>query len=586
VKSSNSIPKNLSTFADEPQLFGNFRNFFRVCLTQITLYLRGPEKKLTCFLLISEIFLIISTVVLMGVASYWQRGVYDAFQIYNWSLFIRQMWLFVPLALSIIMVGVLRHYVGGILSLKWRRLVTKHYIDEWLSHRSYYLLHMNPGASDNPDQRLAEDLRIFTSETLTLFFTVLEAIFTVFMFVAILWQLSGTLHLSLGGYGVAIPGYLVFVALGYAGLGTWITHKTTRRLLPLDFDLERREGNFRHALVRLRENSESIALYGGEAVEKGLFKKLFEKIYTNTAHILRVMLGVNLWITSYGQIALILPFIFMAPQYFREHLAIGILMQTAISFQSVQGALSTLIKSYPQIVSWRASTLRILGFQQRLEQLHHIVHTSEIKRKESTTSPHIFINDLEIQNHEGQTIVRLPKRILKKNENILLQGPSGLGKSTFLKALSGIWPYGRGEIEYPARGQYLFLPQKSYIPMGTLKGALAYPNLQSDYQDQMLREVLEAVGLGRLKDQLDASEVWSNILSGGELQRLAFARLLLQKPDWAFLDEATSALDSVSEKQLYTLLKRYAHHTTYLSVGHKATLSQFHDTTWSLRGKG
>jgi putative ATP-binding cassette transporter len=393
----------------------------------------------------------------------------------------------------------------------------------------------------------------------------------------ILWGLSGPAEIPIGAWGTLhLPAYLVWAALLYAGVGTWLTIKIGRPLVPLNFDQQRLEADFRFSLVRLRENAESVALYRGEAMELGVFQRRFGSVFENFWQIMKRQKRLAWFTSGYGQIALIFPVIVVAPRYFAKQIGLGGLMQVVSAFTSVQSSLSFIITSYTNIAAWQAVTERLSGFEERLSAIHHsALEQGTIVIRRAGVGVDVDGMDLDLPN--GQALLRGVSFSAGQGAAVQISGPSGAGKSTLLRAIAGLWPYGRGEINL-AKGRVLFVPQRPYLPLGTLAAALRYPGGDNDnFPDTMLATVLTQVGLGAFINDLDAVHDWSQRLSPGEQQRFAFARIFLMQPTLLFLDEATSALDERSEAQLYRLLRAAAWCPTIVSVGHRSTLGRFHD---------
>ncbi len=510
-------------------------------------------------------------------------AIFNALQEKDQDAFVQQLLLFGGLALAYIAVAVYRLYLNQMLQIRWRRWLTERYLGEWMAGQTYYRLQFAGTATDNPDQRIAEDLRGFVQLTLSLTLGFMTNLVTLVSFLAMLWTLSGELTVPLFGTEITIPGYMVWVALLYAAVGTWLTHRIGRPLARLNFDQQRYEADFRFALVRLRENAESIALHGGEAQEQRGFARRFASVVDNWWSIMRTQKRL-VWFTSgYGQVAIIFPLLVAAPRYFSGAVQLGALMQTSQAFEQVQSALSWFIDAYVSLTEWHATTTRLIGFHQAMQEIRQA--DREAPRIDRAAGPDAAL-------HVDGVALALPRQdapllradlTVQPGERVLVTGASGSGKSTLFRAVAGIWPFGQGRVGLPKGVQAMFLPQKPYMPIGTLRTAVTYPSAANAFDDAAVAEALEAVGLPAFADRLDEEDHWSQRLSGGEQQRIAFARALLHKPDWLFLDEATSACDPETETRLYTLLKDRLPGTTVLSIGHRTSLTAFHDRRVEVR---
>jgi putative ATP-binding cassette transporter len=436
------------------------------------------------------------------------------------------------------------------------------------------------GETDNPDQRIAEDLRLFVTGTLVLAIGGMRAVVTLVSFIAILWGLSGSVTLPVGGFLMTIPGYMVWAALLYAIVGTWLTDRIGRPLVRMNFDRQRYEADFRFGLVRFRENTEGVALYHGEPDEMRNFRTRFASVVGNWWDIMRQQKRLTWFTAGYGQAAIIFPFVVAAPRYFRGEIPLGGLVQTASAFGQVQDSLSFIVGSYTDIAEWRSVVQRLVGFEEALDRVRAQAAARDGIQREDADVPTLAVENVDLALPGGTPLISGVNFALARGESALLSGPSGAGKSTLIRAIAGIWPFGRGEIRVP-RGPVLFLPQKPYLPIGTLREVISYPTPAGglpagELNDQVLREALEAVGLPELAGRLDEAGHWALQLSPGEQQRIAFARALVQKPDWLFLDEATSAVDEAAETRLYQLVRDRLRGTAVLSVGHRSSLRAFH----------
>jgi putative ATP-binding cassette transporter len=508
----------------------------------------------------------------------WNRDFYNTFENKDQDEFFRQLGLFGVLAVTYIVIAVYRLYFQQMLLIEWRTWLTERFLADWMKDQAHYRMALLDKGTDNPDQRIAEDLRLFVEYTLSLSLGLLSAVVTLVSFIAILWALSGSVEL----FGVNIEGYMVWVALAYAIIGTWLTHVIGRALIGLDFNQQRYEADFRFSLVRLRENSEGVALYRGEPEELSGFLKRFSFVINNWWALMLKQKQLNWFTVFYAQAAIIFPYIVVAPRFFAGTIPLGVIFQTASAFGQVQGSLSWFINAYTQFASWKATVNRLIGFAASLENVREVKIEGE--RVQGDTGE-LQIQDLDLNLPHGKTLVEDVDLSFKPGEDVLITGPSGAGKSTLFRALAGIWPYWKGRIRVPKAARLLFLPQKPYLPIGSLKNAVAYPGDAKDFSDSEILDALGAAGLPHLAERIEQSENWSQVLSGGEQQRLAFARTLLNKPDWLFLDEATASLPEDVQDALYKLLKEKLPATTVVSIGHRESLAAHHDRRLAWQGK-
>ena len=510
----------------------------------------------------------------------WNREFYNTFESKDQAEFFRQLGMFTLLAVLFIVNGVYRQYFQQMLMIEWRTWMTERYLADWLKDRAYYRLQLLDRGTDNPDQRIADDLNIFVDLTLTLVLGLLSAVVTLVSFVGILWVISGAATF----FGINIPGYMVWVALLYAIGGTWLAHLIGRPLIAIGFDQQRYEANFRFSLVRLRENAEGVALYRGEQGELANFRARFADVIAIwwTKMLKQKQLG---WFQSfYGQLAIIFPFVVASPRFFSGAMPLGGIFQIASAFGQVQGALSWFITSYGSFANWKATVDRLTGFAAALE--HARVEADRLDGDRAEGEPRVLaLERLELALPQGRPLLAPTTLALKEGESVLVTGPSGAGKSTLFRALAGIWPYWKGRISLPKGASLLFLPQRPYLPIGRLKHAACYPAAAADIPDERVREALEAVGLKHFADDLARDENWAQLLSGGEQQRLAIARALLNRPDWLFLDEPTAALPDEAQAALYRLLKERLPATTLVSIGHRAELATFHARRLAWQGQ-
>jgi putative ATP-binding cassette transporter len=539
-------------------------------------YWASQERRIAWLLLVAVIGLNLGQVGLSVLFNYWRNAFYNAIQNYDEAAFFKQLAIFSGLAVLWVLAGVYQTYLQQMLQLRWRRWLTNQYLDRWLGHRAYYRMQLTGSPTDNPDQRISEDLRLFTETTLTLSLGLLSSVVTLFSFIFILWSLSGPVTIPLGGErAVTIPAFMVWLAILYAVVGTVITVKIGRPLVGLNFNQQRVEADFRYSLVRLRENTESVAFYRGEPRESEIFHSRFASVFGNFWSIMKRQKLLGWFVFGYGQASVVFPYIVQAPRYFAKQIQLGDLQQTAEAFGQVQSALSYIVTSYTDIAAWQSVVQRLASFDRPLAE---IAANSEQPSAVSIAreGEGVAVNELDIALPDGTPLISDLAFAAEPGRSLLLVGPTGIGKSTVLRAIAGLWPFGRGKVRLGA-GRVFFIPQKPYVPLGTLRQALAYPDDGKDIPREKIEAVLRKVGLGHLAPELDRVDQWAQRLSGGEQQRLAFARLFLAEPAVVFLDEATSAMDEETEAQLYRLLREAPWRPTIVSVGHRSTLREFHD---------
>ena len=553
------------------------RSFLRQAWDLAWPYWKSEEKGSAIGLLAAIVALTLIMVWLNVRFNYWYNDFYDALQQYQWSMFWWQFAIFGMLALSFIVVGVYSAYLQGILHIRWRRWLTERFLGNWLENQSYYRMQLGQTTTDNPDQRIADDLNRFANQSLDLSLGLFNAIVTLLSFLSILWTLSGALTIPLGGgVEIAIPGYMVFAALIYAIGGTMATRLIGMPLIRLRFDQQRYEADFRFSLVRLRENAENVAFYGGEARELASFQDRFARVVANWWRIIKRRKKLTWFTYGYGQVAIVFPFLVAAPRYFDKAIQLGGLMQISSAFRQVQESLSFIVNSYNEIAEYQAVVQRLAGFRARMDEIAADRATAQAINIERS-GVGVAVEALDLDLPDGQPLRQDISLSASPGKPLLITGPSGVGKSTVLRAIAGLWPFGRGRIRM-TDGRALFLPQRPYLPLGTLADALVYPRAADELARDRLVEALSAVGLPQLVDRLDEEGNWAQRLSIGEQQRLAFARVLLTRPEIVFLDEATSALDEAAEMSLYRLLREAPWRPTIVSVGHHGTLQRLHDT--------
>ena len=505
----------------------------------------------------------------------WNNNFYNALQEKQSEDFWALILWFSFLAAVYIAVAGYNRYLNLWLQLRWRRWLTDHYLRDWLRDRVHYRIELKGYGTDNVDQRIQEDLKDFASLTLSLGLDLLSSVVTLVTFANILWVLSGPITLPIFG-GITIHGYMMWVAFAYALIGSRLTHVVGRALAGLNYQQQRYEANFRFDLVRLRENSESIAALRGEADEQRNLLRRFQDVWRNFSALMQYSKRLTWFVTGYRQIAIIFPFMVVAPRYFAGDIKFGVIFQTASAFGQVQGALSWFVTAYGELAQWRATLDRLTSFHEAIEAARSEAASGQGIQVVAGAGPNLTLEDVNIALPNGRVLLAQVQLRLMAGENTLISGASGVGKSTLFRALSGIWPFGEGRVVLPMDARLMFLPQRPYLPIGSLREAVAYPADPAGLSDEVIAAALRDSQLPELASQLDESAHWAQRLSPGEQQRLGVARALLNQPDWLFLDEATSALDANTEQHLYRLLGERLPQTTLVSIAHQPTLAAFH----------
>lgn len=553
-----------------------FRAFWMIARPYWT---ESDERRSAWVLLAAIIALNLGSVALNVWFNQWNNGFYNSLQEKDFDAFSEYLLQFCVAAAIFIGVAVYQLYLSQMLRLRWRRWLTERWLADWLRDRRYYLLQMQHLGTDNPDQRIADDLRKFADYSLSLTIGLMNAVVTLVSFLGILWGLSGDYALSAFGIDLDIPGYMVWVALVYAGLGTWLTHAIGKPLVGLNFNQERVEADFRFHLIRLRENVDGVALLHGEGAERTGMSTRFGAIFDNFLAIMRKQKQLTWFTAGYGQLAVVFPFLVAAPRYFGGAIALGGLMQTASAFGQVQSSLSYLITSYTELAEWWAVIGRLETFSAGLRKADQMRDGSEIQLLRGDT---LAVDGLSLDLPNGQPLNRVASLSVAPGGDLLVRGRSGSGKSTVFRAMAGLWPFGRGRITMPDAANTMFLPQRPYLPVDTLRAALAYPSPPETWKDRAYVDALEALGLHQLAEHLNDTANWAQRLSGGEQQRVQLVRALLRQPAWLFLDEATAALDEQSEASVLAALRAALPATAIVSIGHRSALAQFHRQTFDL----
>ncbi len=511
-----------------------------------------------------------------------QRLIFDAFQSKQMAALSRAFGVFLALAFAFVFVSVYRIYVRQTLEIRWRKWLTDHYLQQWMSAQAYWEIELHRKVTDNPDQRIAEDVRNYVASALGLSLSLLSALATLLSFAGILWNLSREWSYDFRGSEIHIPGLMMWVAILYALITSWFTHRVGRRLVPIQFDRERFEADFRFDLVRFRENVEAVALLRGEDSERRGALERFKQVVGNWLQLIRAQRNLMLLTTGIGQANSLVPLLVAAPGYFAGRLSLGSVMQTSIAYGQVSGALVWFVNAYQEIAQWRASVERLFTFTEQIDSTRADFRRAEGVRVEPRRDGALRLHHVSLTRPDGTALLQDIDAVIEPGDHVALLGPSGAGKRTLLRAIAGIWRFGRGCIELPEHATTMFLTQRPYLPIGTLRAVLAYPAPEGTFPDDRVGDTLRVLGLGSLVERLDETTHWEQYLSGGEQQRLAIGRVLLHQPDWVFLDGATSSLDEETEKKVYALLRERLPRSAIVSIIDRAAVAKYHERRWTL----
>ncbi len=542
-------------------------------------YWVAPNYRLVAWLLTGSLALLVSANV--GIALWlniWNRDFFNALDKKDLPLLLHLLWVLAAIVISAGIGVAIQLHLKRRLQMNWRIWLSHTTVHRWLHSGRQYQLGLLADEIDNPDGRIAEDIRVSTEYAVEFAASILQCVLQLITFLGVLWTLSGDFRITLFGAERNIPGYMVWCAVGYALIGSLLTYVLGRGLIDAGNVRQGREADFRSVLTRAREHAEGIALLRGEDDER---ERLRGSLFDLRSAWNRQTFGqgnLSLLTSSLAYLAPIVPLIVALPRYLSGQIQLGGLMQTAQAFSSVQWALSWLIDNFPRFAEWRASTNRVVHLHVALtdlEESHELADHQRIKLHEPTESDLLVMRELGLTRPSGETLVAEAEIEIGRPERVLIRGQSGSGKSTIMRAVAGVWPWGRGDIHLP-KGSILFMPQKPYFPLGTLREALHYPKAPDGITDEVLKDTLHKVGLDHLRDRLDEAERWDLILSGGEQQRVAFSRTLVHKPDWIFMDEATSALDEAGQEMVMKLLIEALPETSIVSIGHRPGLEAFH----------
>lgn len=509
----------------------------------------------------------------------WNRAIFDAIEKRDSATVYYLAAVFFPLAIGSVLLGVAQVFARMGIQCRWRAWLTNAVISRWLANGRYYQLNLVGGDHKNPEYRIAEDLRIATDSPVDFVAGVTSAFLSAATFIVVLWTIGGALTVTLGGSTVTVPGFLVIAAVIYAAIASGSIMTIGRSFVQVSEDKNQAEAEYRYALTRVRENGESIALLGGEEEERDGIDKTFSKVLRQWARLAGQHMRTTLVSQGSSLIAPVVPLLLCAPKFLDGSMSLGQVMQAASAFTIVQTAFGWLVDNYPRLADWNACARRIASLMMSLDGLERAEQgdgIGRIKRGETEGDAMLSLNDLSVTLDDGTAVVGETEVVVDPGERLLVAGESGTGKSTLVRALAGLWPWGGGSVNFHPDRRLFMLPQKSYIPSGTLRRAIAYPGAANDWLTEQICDALHKVGLDHLRDKIEEEGPWDQTLSGGEKQRLAFARLLLHNPDIVVLDEATSALDEKSQDKMMELVIKELPNATIVSVAHRAELEAFH----------
>lgn len=555
------------------------RPFWRGTWSLLKPYWASEEKRVAWGLLAAVVALTLAMVYVNVLFNGWYSAFYDALQEKDRAATYHQLARFFALAAVYIALAVYALYLNQMLQLRWRRWMTERYLRDWLADHTYYQLQLTGNGTDNPDQRIADDLRMLVDGTLGLGLGLLNAVVTLCSFVGILWRLSGPISLRLHGASVDVPGYMVWIALAYAALGTSLAHRLGRPLVGLNFDQQRYEADFRFGLVRFRENAEGVAFHRGERDELTRFEGRFRAVVQNTWRMMKRQKLLGLFTNGYDQAAVVFPFVIGLPRFFSGAIQLGGLVQISNAFGQVQTSLSWFVGAYPTFATWRATADRLLGFRSAMQ---HVRRETARRRGIAVVAggeDRLVLDRVVLTLPDGEPLLGPVDAAVSRTESLLIRGPSGSGKSTLFRAIAGLWAFGSGTVRWPREFDPMFLPQRPYLPLGSLRQVVTYPGSEKPFDTEQVEDALQACALPHLVGRLDEKRAWALELSPGEQQRIAVARALLHRPAWLFLDEATSALDPDLERRLYSVLRARLADATLVSIGHRPALAEYHAHT-------
>ena len=546
----------------------------------VRIYWASPSGGRGLMLLFGAILLELGTVYGNFLLSVGERSIMDSMQARDGVEFLWAVGFFAAVATGFVFVSAWRLYLRQLVEIRWRESDTAEYLRLWMSDRAYYQMHLHRDELDNPDQRIAEDIRDFVASALGLSLSLLSAVATLVWFGGLLWSLSRDWAFPIAGH-THVPGILLWVALAYAALSTWLTHRVGRPLVGLNFDRLRYEADFRFALMRFRDNVETVTLSRGEQLERQGASERFRSVMLNWWDLILAQRRLTVFTGIVGQANGIVPLLMAAPGFFSGLMTLGTVVQVRFAYGQVSGALIWFVNAYQEIARWRANVERLASFEEVMEEADEDIAHARIHVMAGPPGK-LQLKGVSLRDPHGRSLIEDINVAVQKGDRVAISGPSGTGKTTLLRAIAGVWPYGSGRIDLPDAERMLFVPQRPYLPNGTLRAVVSYPASEGSHSDARIREALHQVGLDVLADRLDAIESWAQQLTPAEQQRLGIARVLINEPAWIFLDKATSALDEDLERRIYELLAERLPQSTLISIAHRIEINSHHGRRWTI----